>query len=410
MEYGLIGEKLSHSFSKEVHGRIGGYSYELKEIARGDLKDFISNKDFKGLNVTIPYKQEIIGLLDYVDQTALDIGAVNTVVNDGGRLCGYNTDCLGVQCLIDNLGLVLEGKKVIILGTGGTSKTVKSVVTNNRAKTVLTVSRSAGKGDITYQELYSKHSDCDFIFNTTPVGMYPNLQCSPVELEKLPCLKGVVDVIYNPLQTKLVTDARRLGIHAIGGLYMLVAQAVYAYGYFFGKNVPKELIDDIYAKILSTKTNVVLIGMPSCGKTTVGNIIAQTLGRQLIDTDQLIVETLGVSIPEIFQTKGEQYFREQEALAIAKASACNGVVISTGGGAVLNPGNVEILKQNGKLFFIDRPLDSLITTSDRPLSSDRAKLEKMFSVRYPLYVESADVKVDGSKTPNQIANQIVKEL
>ncbi len=410
MQYGLIGEKLSHSFSKEVHALIGDYEYALKEIAPDNLTEFILGKNFKGLNVTIPYKQSVIPLLDYVDPLALEIGAVNTVVNSNGKLCGYNTDCLGVQCLIDNLSLKMKDKKVIILGTGGTSKTVKSVVKNNGAKSIYRVSRQKGKGDITYDELYNHHTDAHFIINTTPVGMYPNVNALAVELERFKDLQGVIDVVYNPIQTNLVLQAKKLNVPTTGGLYMLVAQAVYAYGYFFNKHVDKKLIDGVYRKILNSKRNIVLVGMPSCGKTTVGNILAQELNRLVFDTDELIVNNCNKPIPEIFATQGESCFREQESLAVESVSLKSGVIISTGGGAVLKESNVLALKRNGKVFFIDRPLENLLATDDRPLSSDEDKLKKMYAQRRPIYLACADVVIDASNSARQVAEQIIKEL
>ncbi|MBR5900303.1 MAG: shikimate dehydrogenase [Clostridia bacterium] len=410
MQYGLIGEKLGHSFSKEVHALIGDYDYQLKEVQPKDLKTFILSKGFKGLNVTIPYKQSVIELLDFVDENALLIGAVNTVVNRDGKLFGYNTDCLGVKSLIDKVGLNLQGKKVAILGTGGTSKTVFSVVSNLGAKEILKVSRSKSDTCINYEELYLKHFDADVIINTTPVGMYPNVNDKLLDLTRFDKLEGVVDAIYNPLRTQLVLSAKELGIKADGGLYMLVAQAVYAYGYFFNKEIDSSIIDDIYLKVLRQKQNVVLVGMPSCGKSTIGKIISQNLGLEFIDTDEIIEAEKNQKIYNIFANLGEAEFRKIEIEVVSKVSLKVGKVISTGGGVILNSENVKKLKQNGKIFFIDRDLEKLVATNDRPLSNDTDKLKNLYLDRYPKYLKCADVKIENDSLIDQAVDKIIKEL
>ena len=409
MEYGLIGEKLGHSFSKEVHNLIGDYNFILKEIPKDNLKQFIADREFKGINVTIPYKQEVIPLLDFIEPMALEIGAVNCIVNRNGKLSGYNTDWLGFQCLINRLGVRIEGKVVAVLGTGGTSKTIKSVLAKNKVKQIVSVSRNAKDGCIDYQQLYEMQSQIDIIVNATPVGMYPNIKNAPVDIEQFSNLVGVIDVIYNPLDTALIQKARALNIPCQNGLYMLVAQAVYAYGYFFDRDIDKQTSDQIFNKLLLQKQNIVLIGMPSCGKTTIGKLIAQKLGREFIDTDQLIIENSKMQIAEIFSKFGEDYFRDLESSAIEQASLKSGVVIATGGGAVLKEKNVNLLKQNGKVFFIDRGIENLLSTNDRPLSSSREKLEKLFNCRYAIYQKLADAVVNGNESLQEVVNNILGE-
>ena len=304
MEYGLIGAKLGHSFSKEIHAQIGKYDYELKEIVSTDLPAFLKQKDFKGINVTIPYKQTVIPYLSSIDDAAKEIGAVNTIVNKNGQLFGYNTDFIGLKRLILSQGFDFTGKKVLILGTGGTSKTANAVAKALGAKNILTVSRNPGstnkKDDdvatpsqpstISYEQAGTSHTDCSFIINTTPCGMFPNTNDSPIDLTPFKKLEGVIDVIYNPIRTKLVLQAQELGIKACGGLYMLVQQAIAASEYFFDTSYPAEITDKIYKNILKQKQNIVLVGMPGCGKSTIGKKLAEALNRTLYDTDELITE------------------------------------------------------------------------------------------------------------------------
>lgn len=393
MEYGLIGEKLGHSFSKIIHAEITNYEYELKELAKSELDGFFKNPEFKAINVTIPYKQDVIPYLDVIDGTAKKIGAVNTVVNKDGRLYGYNTDFSGLKALIEHAGIVLKDKKVLILGSGGTSKTALAVAEALGATEIYRVSRTGGEGLITYTEAESKHYDTDVIINTTPCGMYPNTKGAAVDIFKFTKLSGVVDAIYNPLNTELVTKAKELGIKATGGLYMLVAQAIFAVEKFTNNDIDKSQIDRIYNKLFLEKRNLVLIGMPSCGKTTIGKEIANSLSKEFIDCDEEIVKKEGISIPEIFERYGEAYFRKIETEVIAELSKRQSAVISTGGGAVLNKSNIDRLRQNGFIVFIDRPLQMLITTDDRPLSSNREQLTKRYNERYEIYCNSADFKV-----------------
>lgn len=411
MKYGCIGEVLKHSFSKEVHGALGDYRYELCEIPKNELDGFMKRADFSAINVTIPYKEAVIPHLDYISPIAKEIGAVNTVVNREGKLYGYNTDYHGMRALIERMGLVLTNKKVAILGTGGTSKTARVVARDLGADEIICVSRRTCEGAVTYGELYEKHSDTQVVINCTPVGMFPNSDFSPVEVDRLPELQGVVDAVYNPLNTELVRSARRGGKKAQSGLFMLVYQAVKASEFFFDTTYPPEISEKIYKKILKDKENIVLTGMPASGKTTVGKLLAEKLQREFVDTDELIEKRLGCKISEVFESRGEGYFRSVEAQVVAEISSKNGLVIATGGGAVLRKDNVSNLHKNSVVFFIDRSPENLYPTCDRPLASTVEAIKKRYSERYEIYCETADVRVDCDElTPEKACETIVKEF
>lgn len=394
MEYGCIGKKLTHSFSKIIHNKLADYEYELCEIPENELADFMTRADFKAINVTIPYKQAVIPFLHCISDTAKRIGAVNTVVNKNGRLYGYNTDFSGMRALILRQGVLLKGKKVLILGSGGTSKTAYAVAENLGAAEVYRVSRNGNAGAITYEEAYKRHSDAQAIINTTPCGMYPAIGESAVDTERFPDLSSVTDAVYNPLSSALVVSAREKGINAVGGLYMLVAQAAFAAEKFIDISVPEEKTEEIYRSILSQKKNIVLIGMPGCGKTTIGKRLAAELGKKFIDTDSEIIKEINMPISDYFARFGEESFRRLESEVIKRISAEQSAVTATGGGAVLNRENIRLLKENGTVVFIDRPIEKLVTSSDRPLSSDREMLKKRYDERYGLYCSSADKKIN----------------
>lgn len=407
MNYGLIGERLPHSFSKEIHEKIGDYEYSLKELKQDEVQDFILSKNFKAINVTIPYKQTVIPFLDEISPEAEAIGAVNTIVNRDGVLHGYNTDFGGMRALIERTEVELKYKKALILGTGGTSRTARAVCERLGAKEILRVSRSGREGSITYDEAYTKHSDADVIINTTPCGMYPDLFGCPIDLDRFPNLSGVIDAVYNPLCTSLVLNAKARGINAAGGLYMLVAQAVLAAEHFMGKELEVvKLTNEIFDEIYFSKRNIVLSGMPGSGKSTVGRILADQLDRELIDTDALIVERAG-EITEIFARHGEAYFRDLESEVIREIAPLNGKVISLGGGAILRNINIEALRRNGEIFFIDRAVESLIPTDDRPLADEKAKIERLYDERIDRYMETADYIIDGDCDPEDVADSII---
>ena len=392
MEYGCIGATLAHSFSKEIHARLADYGYELTEVSPADLPDFLRRADFHAINVTIPYKQSVIPYLSALSPEAKRIGAVNTVVNRDGRLLGYNTDFFGILSAMKRMGFPsLKGKKVLILGTGGTSLTATAVAEHLSAAEIVRVSRTQKEGAVTYAEAKEKHADAQILFNASPSGMYPNAEDAPLlSLADFPSLEGVFDAVYNPLRTRLILEAEARGVAAIGGLYMLVAQAFRAAEIFLDTALSPERQEETYLSLLKEKENVVLIGMPACGKTTVGRALAERLERRFVDLDVLITERAGQSIPDIFAKLGETAFRDAESEAIASPSAENGLVIATGGGAVLREENVRRLKQNGRLYFLDRPAALLTPTADRPTASTREAVLRLYTERYPIYTAAAD--------------------
>ncbi len=407
MEYGLIGAKLGHSFSKIIHNKLYNAPYELKEIPQNEIEEFMLKKDFKAINVTIPYKETVIPYLDEISDEAQKIGAVNTVVNKKGRLYGYNTDFLGLKELIVYNKTDLKGKKVLILGSGGTSKTAKAAAESLGAKEIYRLSRRDGEGLITYDEAIKSHTDAEIIINTTPCGMYPNIGVSAIDISDFSQLEGVVDVVYNPLSSALVVEAEKRGIKAAGGLYMLVAQAVFAAELFLDIVFQKQKTEEIFKEIKKAKQNIVLIGMPAVGKTTIGKELAKVLNKEFVDTDDEIVKKEGITIPEIFSSKGENYFRQTECEVIKEISKRQGLVIATGGGAVLNPLNIDLLKENGTVYFLDRNIEELVWTSDRPLSSTKEDLLKRYKERYPIYNSSADFKIDCTNDVSENVKKVI---
>lgn len=410
MEYGCIGKKLGHSFSKDIHALLADYKYELKELTEEELDEFMKRHDFKAINVTIPYKEKVIPYLYSISPEAEKIGAVNTIVNDNGRLCGYNTDFAGMKKLIERQHIFVDGKKVLILGTGGTSRTAYAVAESMGASFAVKASRTKKDGAVTYREAYSEMSDADVIINTTPVGMYPDNDSSPIYLTKFTNLSGVIDAIYNPLSSLLVSEARKMGITASGGLYMLVAQAFYACEKFLGKKLDEALIDAIYNKIFSEKENIVLVGMPGCGKTTIGRIIAEKTGKSFIDLDEKIEQKEGMKPSEIIERYGEPVFREKEKEAAKEVSALTGYVIATGGGTVIDSENTAGLKQNGKIVFVDRDIKNIVPTKDRPLSDNFDKLLARYRERYPIYTSVSDIKIEAGNDAEENADKIIKEV
>ena len=406
LTFGCIGEHLPHSFSKEIHGQIGGYAYELKELTPEELPAFMTARSFCGINVTIPYKQAVIPYLDEIDETAREIGAVNTVVNRNGKLYGFNTDLDGLTRLIRRIGLNLSGKKVLIPGTGGTSRTAAFAAEKLGAREIHRISRTGKEGSLTYEEALKDHADAEILLNTTPCGMYPEPDAQPLSLEPFHRLEGVADVIYNPLRSRLVLDARSRGIPSDGGLYMLVAQAVRASEHFLDTVYPENLTDRIYERILRQKENIVLIGMPGSGKSAVGRVLASETGRPFADTDQYITEKAGKAIPDIFREDGEPAFRDLESGIIRELSKQGGQIISTGGGAVLRPENVTALRQNGRLYWLNRNPEALVPTDDRPLADTVEKMKQLYLVREPVYRAAADEIVPVTGTPEKAAKMI----
>lgn len=408
-EYGLIGEKLGHSFSREIHDMIGRYDYELIELAPAELEDFLRRREFRAVNVTIPYKKAVIPFLDSLTDEATEIGAVNCIRNEDGRLVGHNTDFAGLRALIAHAGAELSGRKVLILGTGGTSDTAAAVCRSLGAGQIFKVSRSGRQGALSYEQALREHNDAQVLLNATPCGMYPHIAESPLAPEAFAALESVIDVIYNPLASMLVLAARQRGARAEGGLYMLVAQAASAAEFFLQEKLPAGLTEEIYGKLLRQKSNIVLTGMPSSGKSAIGRLVANRLGRRFYDIDALVEEEAGMSIAEIFRRHGEAEFRRRESAAAARLAACNGIVIATGGGTVIDPQNARLLAMNGRLYFLDRPLALLTPTSDRPTASDRRQLQKRYEERYDIYRSTADVTVVNDGTRRQAAEKILED-
>ena len=406
MQYGLIGKHLGHSYSVPIHRLISGEDYELREIAPADLGTFMTRKEFRAINVTIPYKQDVIPYLDEISDTAREIGAVNTIVNRDGRLYGTNTDAAGLQALIARVCPDIRGRKTLVLGTGGTSKTAVYTAKAMGAEPVIRVSRSAREDAVTYEEALRDHRDAEILINTTPCGMFPEAEDMPVDIAGFPALRGVVDVIYNPLRTKLVLAALRRGIPAEGGLYMLTAQAVRAAEEFRGIRYEEELTEKIYRRMARDKENIVLTGMPGSGKSAVSSILGARTGRDVIDTDRMIVEKAGMEITEIFRRYGEKHFRDLESEVIRKEAARAGVIISTGGGAILREENVDALRRNGRLIWLDRKPDDLVPTDDRPLADSREKMTALYAAREPIYRATADERIAVTGSAADTASEI----
>ncbi len=411
MEYGLLGKVLAHSFSPEIHALIGDYDYKLTELTEDKVEDFLKERDFKAINVTIPYKQTVMPFLDEISESAKAIGAVNTVVNRDGKLYGYNTDFDGLKALAESLIPDLKGLKVLILGSGGTSHTAQAVAKSMGAKEIVVASIMGEEGTVSYDEARSLHNDADFLINTTPCGMYPNIHTVATDLDVFDNLKAVADVVYNPLRTELVMRAKEKGIPAKGGLYMLTMQGIKAAEHFFSKEIEKEKAEEIFNTIIKRRENIVLTGMPSSGKTTVGKMLSAELDRPFYDVDEMIIKRAGCEISEIFEAHGEKYFRDLEAAVIAEEVApVTGAVIATGGGAILREENIKNLKKNGKVVFLDRDLELLTPTSDRPTASDLEAMKKRYEQRYDIYTSTADIKVNGSLSAEDVAETVKEEF
>ena len=400
MKCGLLGRKLGHSYSPQIHARLGDYSYELFEKEPEDLENFLKNGDFSGINVTVPYKKAVIPYLDELSPLAQKLGAVNTVVRRGGKLIGHNTDYFGFLTMVRSSGLQVSGKKVLVLGSGGASNTAVAVLTELGA-TVVIISRS---GENNYGNLHL-HADAAVIINTTPVGTYPNTDEAPLSLDSFPRLEGVLDVIYNPARTMLLRQAQERGLTTCNGLLMLVAQAKEASEWFTGRDIPDEKIIEIHRVLRQQMENIILIGMPGCGKSTVGKALAEKLGKTFADTDETIVSLAGKSIPEIFAQDGEAVFRDWETKALSQQAKQSGLVIATGGGCVTRKVNHSILRQNGSLFWLQRELD-MLPTDGRPLSQSN-RLEDLYRVRKPLYEDFSDHVIGNNGGLDDAIHQIL---
>lgn len=408
--YGLIGEKLSHSYSEFIHKLFGRYEYRLVSLDGEQFDAFMKNKDFKGINVTIPYKVRVMEYLDHIDTTAAEIGSVNTVINKDGELYGYNTDYSGFLSLLKKNGIIVKGRKVLVLGTGGTSNMAYYAMNKLGASEVYRVSRGK-EGFLSYEEATLNHSDAEIIINTTPVGMYPDMiGDTPIKLDGFTKLITVIDAVYNPLRTTIMLEGAKRKIKTVNGLYMLVSQAADACALFTSKEVNESDRSHIYRKLGNSKKNLVFVGMPGCGKTTIGTNIAKKLGREFIDTDAVIAEREGKTVKDVFTEKGEEYFRNLESEVIRELSKKTGVIIATGGGSILREENITNLKHNGVICYIDRPIDSIKPTSSRPLSSNYEDLKKRYEERKGIYESCCDFRYNPTNIMSKNLNIIEKEF
>ena len=403
LEYGLIGERLSHSHSPRIHGLLADYDYQLREISPEDLPSFLEARDFRGLNVTIPYKKTVLPWCDALGEGARRIGCVNTLVRRAdGSLFGDNTDYYGFCTTLRRGGVDPKGRRCLVLGSGGTSLTASKALEDLGAASVDRVSRS---GSLSYDNVYDR-ADAEIIVNTTPVGMFPNNGNAALDLSRFPNLKGVADVVYNPLKTAFLLQAEALGAPHAGGLPMLVAQAKRAAELFTGETISEEKMEAVLRKVQADVTNLILIGMPGSGKSTLGRLAAKQLGRPFLDADCLIAEKAGMSIPEIFEKEGEAGFRLRETEVLAELGKRSGVVIATGGGAVLRKENLPLLRQNGWICRLRRPVEEL-PLSGRPLSSSPQRLREMEVEREPYYAAAADWTLFNSGKPEELSERMI---
>lgn len=404
MEYGLIGERLGHSHSPKIHGLLAGYDYQLREISQEDLPAFLEARDFRGLNVTIPYKKAVLPYCDQLGEGARRIGCVNTLVHrPDGTLFGDNTDYYGIRATLNRGGVNPKGRHCLVLGTGGTSLTAIRALEDLGAASVERVSR---KGPLSYENVYDR-TDTEIIVNTTPLGMYPNNGTAAVDLSRFPNLRGAADVVYNPLKTALLLQAEALGVPRAGGLAMLVVQAARAAELFTGNAIAEERVEAVLRRVKTDVTNLVLIGMPGSGKSTLGRLAARLLSRPFLDADTIIAEKAGMSIPEIFEKEGEAGFRRRETEVLSELGKQSGVVIATGGGAVLRQENLPLLRQNGWICRLRRPVEEL-PMEGRPLSASLQRLKEMEVEREPYYAAAADEALTNAGEPETLAKQLVK--
>lgn len=405
LKCGLLGEKLGHSYSPQIHSMLADYEYKLFEKSPEELEDFLKSGEFDGLNVTIPYKKSVMPYCAELSPTAAQIGSVNTIVRrSDGSLYGDNTDAFGFENLIVHNGIEVKGKKALVLGTGGASVTAQAVLKNLGASEVVVISR---KGEDNYENI-AKHADAEIIANTTPVGMYPNNGKAAVDLTQFPKLSGVLDVVYNPARTALLLQAEKLCIPCAGGLYMLVSQAKRSCELFTGKSIPDSEIDRIERVLSHQMQNIVIIGMPGSGKTAVSTMLAERLGRKIFDTDTIVSEKAGMTIPEIFAAQGEAGFRKLETEATAEVGKLSGNIISTGGGVVTVADNYELLHQNGVIVWIERDTNKL-ARDGRPISLS-SDLNELYAARLPLYERFADIKADNNGDINDTVNAIMEMI
>ena len=403
MRFGLLGRKLGHSYSPMIFDLMGGYEYLLHEREPEGIEDLLKNGDFDGLNVTIPYKKEVLQYLDEVDELALRLGSVNTIVRRDGRLVGHNSDYYGFASMVKRTRIDVTGKKVLVLGSGGASVTVCAVLEDLGAKVVV-VSRT---GENHYDNLYL-HADAAMIVNTTPVGMYPNNGTAPLDVSRFPELEGVLDLIYNPARTQLLLDCEKYGIPGYNGLWMLVAQAKKSAEWFLDQELPDSIIRTIHWKLRDRMENIALVGMAGCGKSSIGRLLAKETGKEFVDSDAEIELLAGKTIPEIFAQDGEEEFRRLETEVLAQLGKRSGLVIATGGGCVTRERNYPLLHQNSRILWLKR-CPTRLPTEGRPLSQ-KTTPAKLYDQRKPMYKAFSDAAIDNDGTRGETLTEILNIL
>ncbi len=407
MEYGLIGEKLGHSYSKIIQERLlENYTYELHPLKKSELASFMKKREFKAINVTIPYKQEVIAYLDEMDDASKKIGAVNTVVNRDGKLYGYNTDYYGFAYTLSQNHIDVANKKVLVIGNGGAAKAIIAVLRDQHVSEIIICARTIVDNVTSLSEVYQNHSDVDIIVNTSPVGMYPHNEQTPISLAPFTKCSAVVDIIYNPLHTRLLVEAKAQNKQNAGGLSMLVAQAKYALEHFKQITIAEKHIAQIYEQLCIETQNIVLIGMPGCGKSSVAKELAKMSGKTLVDIDEEITKTIQMSISDYFQQYGEAKFREIEKQITLQVSKQTNLVISCGGGIVKDRDNINALQQNGVIVLLERALDELTCGKGRPLSKSKEEILQLYEERKHLYEEAYDLKVKNNKSVQEVARLV----
>lgn len=404
---GLIGYPLGHSWSSPIHEYFIHQKYDLYELKEEEVVSLLRSKDFDGLNVTIPYKETVIPYLDEIDPAAKEIGAINCIVNKNGKLHGYNTDYQGFKDMLIANGFDVKGKNVALLGSGGASKACRKALDDLGANTFI-ISRTPRDKMISYQELYEREKEFSVIVNATPVGMKPNQDDMPIDLDRFTNLEGVVDIIANPIRTRLLFEAYEKGLKTCGGFEMLVRQAFVADEFFFDHKFDEKEIEPCINHVLKEKRNIVLIGMPTSGKTTVAEEVSRKTGHTWIEMDNELVKEFGTSIKDVFATKGEGYFRKQETELSKKLQDKENCIISCGGGIIKNRENMRYLRENGVVIWLDRSVDKLYGTSSRPLSQDHDAIAKLYEERKDLYDHYSDIHVDNNGPLEETINKIVE--
>ncbi len=409
--YGLVGKKLKHSFSKEIHNYLGNPEYQLYET--NSIEHFLKTNDFDGINITIPFKTDIIPYLDELDQVAQETYSVNTVVKRNGKLIGYNTDYMGLESAFRYFNVDVANKSVLILGNGSVSKTVSKLLSDLHARSIIRLCRSVKSNIDHVFEDYTRYLNYDIIINTTPVGMYPDNDAELlIDLSVFTKLEVVIDLVYNPLRTKLLIEAKNRGIRIVDGLYMLIMQAIKAHELFFDKIIPQNIANKIYTKTYRKHLNVVFVGLPLSGKSKYTRLLSESIHKKGLDIDQIIEKEAKMTIPEIFESKGEKYFRDFESKIVQDLYKLNGLIISTGGGLVENQANIDLLKQNGVIIFLnkDPEIISQKTIYGRPLLKQGKDILELAKRRVPMYLKNSDIVIDINKDTDTHLKEIKEKI